>query len=296
VGHIRTVKPGFFTSKSLARCSIRAMVTFEGLWSEADSHGRGIADPKILKGNVWPQRDEVTWEDVEVDIIDLSREHLVLYEVGERRYFAIPNFHEHQSAAFRRGTAVHPAPPDNLLHAFACKTARGSDGETPAQDVLHTSATDGVQGASRGVLIGEGELEGDREGEGDSADAGASHQAPLSSSALVERWRTASSPPRVIRDRNRAIGIVQQFIDAGHSPSLLEAAIDETPSLSIDALNVAIDKASKSAKPRKDQPIGRQVPTHREQIMSSIAAAKLTGDRDMVAELEADLAELGAAS
>src|SRR5690349_2031979 len=99
MGKIRTVKPGFFTSRSLARCPIRAMVTFAGLWSEADDHGRGIADPRILKGAVWPLRDDVSAADVQDDLDVLAQTgHIILYSIAGEAYFAIVSFGKHQSA------------------------------------------------------------------------------------------------------------------------------------------------------------------------------------------------------
>ena len=115
MARIRTLKPEFFRSRSLAECSIPARLTFMGLWTEADDHGRGVADAHVLKGALWPLNDEISPEIVEEHLQELAADrgsgaHIRLYEARGRRYFEIRNWKRHQSAQFRRGRAVHPAP------------------------------------------------------------------------------------------------------------------------------------------------------------------------------------------
>lgn len=86
-------------------------MTFAGLWTEADDHGRGVADPRILKGALWPLDDDLDWQDVEKHLIQLEETgHLRFYDQAGDRYFEIVNWQEHQSAAYRRGEAKHPVP------------------------------------------------------------------------------------------------------------------------------------------------------------------------------------------
>jgi hypothetical protein len=101
---------------------VAARLTFEGLWTEADDAGYGLADARVLKGAIWPLDDDVAHTDVEDHLQQLAREHsIVLYEVGDSRYFAIPRFDVHQSAAYRRGRPEHPPPPPELLaQALGC--------------------------------------------------------------------------------------------------------------------------------------------------------------------------------
>jgi hypothetical protein len=86
-------------------------LTFQGLWVEADSAGRGVADPRILKGSIWPLRDEIAPETIAEHLRELEREHIVLYEVDGEPYYLVRNWEKHQSAAYRTGEPVHPAPP-----------------------------------------------------------------------------------------------------------------------------------------------------------------------------------------
>lgn len=130
MGRIRTIKPSFFRSRSLAKCSLRARIFYAGIWTEADDLGRGVADPRILKGSLWPLDDDVTAADVEDDLYELATTgHIVLYEVGGERYFEVVKFGDHQSSAYRRGVShLPPPPPDNpppkprtILHDETCK-------------------------------------------------------------------------------------------------------------------------------------------------------------------------------
>lgn len=108
---IRTLKPEFFRSRSLAKCSVEARLTFAGLWTEADDHGRGIADPRILKGTLWPLDDDVTHEHVSSHIrMLIATGHIRLYETDGETYFEIINWEDHQAAAYRRGEPKYPAP------------------------------------------------------------------------------------------------------------------------------------------------------------------------------------------
>lgn len=116
----RIVKPEFFASRSMSRVSIEAMVTFQGLWADADSAGRGVADTRLLKGHIWPLRDEVTPEVIDAHLAELELEHVTLYEVDGESYYAVKNWEKHQSKSYRTGDPVHPEPPDPAT----CTTSR----------------------------------------------------------------------------------------------------------------------------------------------------------------------------
>ena len=123
MARIRTLKPEFFRSRSLAQCSVPARVTFQGLWCEADDHGRGVADARVLKGAIWPLDDDIEWKDVEKHLGELAdTDHIRLYEVRSDRYYEVRHWSEHQSAAYRRGNAVHPEPPSEN----ACKEVQAA--------------------------------------------------------------------------------------------------------------------------------------------------------------------------
>lgn len=107
---IRSLKPGFFVSRSLAKLPVPMRVTFAGLWCWADDEGRGIADARLLKGAIWPLDDDTTPETIEEHLTLLGADHITLYEVAGERYYEVNEWEKHQSPQFRRSEGVHPAP------------------------------------------------------------------------------------------------------------------------------------------------------------------------------------------
>lgn len=125
MGRMRTLKPELFRSKKLAECSIAAIVTFEGLWTEADDFGRGDADPRIIKGAIWSLRDEVTWQDVAGHLDELEAQRLIhRYEIDGNVYYEVPSWENHQAASYRRGKQVFPEP-CTTESAEKCKDVQG---------------------------------------------------------------------------------------------------------------------------------------------------------------------------
>ena len=172
MGRMRTIKPEFFRSRSIARCTREARLTFQGLWCEADDHGRGIADARLLKGAIWPLDDDITIDDIEDHLEELrATGHIILYnaipgvanatnshpnattESGSatfsatnatrnataERYYAVVAWESHQSPAFRRGEAKYPLPPAKTpLHDEACKEMQAADKEMQESALLGT--------------------------------------------------------------------------------------------------------------------------------------------------------------
>lgn len=172
MGRIRTIKPDFFRSRSLAKCSREARMTFAGLWTEADDHGRGVADARILKGSIWPLDDDVTHSHVSAHLDMLAATgHIRLYEVGDERYFEVVKWAEHQAAAYRRGDARYPGP-----------------------DAGQSASCDGVQESASRDETGAGRERKGKEGKGKEGSASTASHAmldgfnddPLPSSKRVE--------------------------------------------------------------------------------------------------------------
>jgi hypothetical protein len=122
----RILKAEFFRSRSLARCTIPARLTFVGLWAEADDRGRGVADPRVLKGSVWPLDDDVTPAVIADHLCQLVHTaHIRLYTSEEEVFYDVIRWDKHQAAAYRRGEPKYPDPNDStvctFLHADECK-------------------------------------------------------------------------------------------------------------------------------------------------------------------------------
>jgi hypothetical protein len=190
MSRIRSLKPGFFRSESLARCTIPARVTFQGLWSEADDHGLGVANARVLAGVLWPHDDDIDHVAVEGHLEQLAAtEHIELYVVNGKRYFRILKWAEHQSAALRRGEAQHPGPDQADRYAVRANPV----GNTPPPGEacsLHDSARGGVRESAGG-------------GGGGGGGGGTTRVA--SKRRLPDGW--APTPPGVVYATNRCLDV-----------------------------------------------------------------------------------------
>ena len=143
MARIRTIKPGFFRSYDVIPLSYRARLTWIGLWTYVDDEGRGRDDARIIKGELWPLEDDVTWQEVEADLTELSRSaHVVRYEVSGRHFLAIPTWQDHQVIS-RPTKSKLPSVDDGLIRHFGELTE-------------HSVSTHGVLPAGSGSGSGKG--------------------------------------------------------------------------------------------------------------------------------------------
>jgi hypothetical protein len=124
VARIRTIKPEFFTSLTVASLPIEARLTFVGLWTHVDDEGRCVDDARLIKAAVWPLDDRLS-TDIELDLKRLSESSLILrYRVADRSYLAVRGWAEHQRIN-RPTKSKLPAPP------AATEPPPASDGTSP---------------------------------------------------------------------------------------------------------------------------------------------------------------------
>jgi hypothetical protein len=112
MARIRSIKPEFCTSESIAALSIPCRLHFAMLWTHADDHGRGADNARLIKAALWPLDDDVDVEQIEQwqqELADNGR--LIRYEVEGRRYFQVVNWTEHQHPQKPKPTPI-PEPPD----------------------------------------------------------------------------------------------------------------------------------------------------------------------------------------
>lgn len=92
----RMVKPEFFDSESLAKCSMAARLAFIGLWVEADDFGHLKAQFGRLKARIFPfeKMSETKFISLlgELEEVGCIRG----YEVEGERYIDIPHFSDYQ--------------------------------------------------------------------------------------------------------------------------------------------------------------------------------------------------------
>lgn len=93
---IRTIKPEFFTSLTIADLTPEQRLTFIGLWTHCDDEGRCVDDARLIKAAVWPL-DDRTAADVEADLRALSESSLIVrYILNRKPYMAVSGWREHQ--------------------------------------------------------------------------------------------------------------------------------------------------------------------------------------------------------
>ncbi|GHE54024.1 hypothetical protein [Streptomyces cellulosae] len=98
MARIRTVKPDLFVNERVAACSVTAVVTYIGLFTQADDHGRHRDNPAIIAGVLWPLRAEHSPIHVEEDLQQLADTGLICRYTGcdGKRYLHITGWYEHQ--------------------------------------------------------------------------------------------------------------------------------------------------------------------------------------------------------
>lgn len=97
MARIRTIKPSFFSSLTIAELPIPARLTFVGLWTYVDDEGRGVDDPRLVKAELWPLDDDMTTRKVDAHLTAFADGGLIMrYQFSGRRYLQIIGWGEHQ--------------------------------------------------------------------------------------------------------------------------------------------------------------------------------------------------------
>ncbi len=130
MSRIRTIKPSFFRSLTVAELAKPTRLTFIGLWTYVDNEDMALTTFGSSKLNFGQLDDDRSTVDVESDMKSLSDQGLIeRYAVGDRTYFRIPSWSEHQVISHPRPSSL-PAP--NAIQ----DRSRGLPGEVPDASVL----------------------------------------------------------------------------------------------------------------------------------------------------------------
>lgn len=99
-------------SRSLARVSMLADLTFRALLVSVDDFGRGEADPLMLKAALFPRRPDVTPEMARAWVDELAAEGCVrLYSVDGVEYVQLVAWEKHRAKGKRAEKSKYPEPP-----------------------------------------------------------------------------------------------------------------------------------------------------------------------------------------
>ncbi|MGE0347190.1 MAG: hypothetical protein AB7N73_16195 [Gemmatimonadales bacterium] len=154
MARIRTIKPDFFASETVAQVSIPAMVTFSGLWTYVDDDGRGRANARLIKGAIWPLRDEVTAAVVEEHLDELESVGLVRrYQVDGQGYLLVKGFTEHQRVNRKVDSKLPPPPGEPAVTTHGARSESSvSHGDPEEPESEESQAAPDVQGLSESAV------------------------------------------------------------------------------------------------------------------------------------------------
>lgn len=108
MARIRSIKPEFFTSISIADLSRDARLMFVGMWTHVDDDGRCIDEPRLLKAALFPLDDDLTATHIDDLMGELeAKGRIVRYVVDGRAYVQVVGFNEHQKID-RHTPSKHP--------------------------------------------------------------------------------------------------------------------------------------------------------------------------------------------
>jgi hypothetical protein len=108
----RVIRAEINTSQSLSRVSIGADLCFRALIVYVDDYGRCDARPQVLKGSLFPLRDDVGPAEIEGWVQELEGEGCVqAYETNGRQYLSLTGWEKHRGDTKRAARSKFPAPP-----------------------------------------------------------------------------------------------------------------------------------------------------------------------------------------
>jgi hypothetical protein len=139
MARIRSIKPDFFTSETIAALPLSARLTFIGLWTYVDDNGVGIDNELLITAAVWPlERDNLeTLARTREDLASLSGTGLVArYQDSRKSYLYITSWDEHQKVDHpRKPRYPRPAQVGNVV---ALNSRNGNVDQNLATDSRQT--------------------------------------------------------------------------------------------------------------------------------------------------------------
>lgn len=129
MARIRTFKPSFFTSESVADLSFRARLTWLGLWTHCDDEGRCKDNEKLIKAAVWPL-DDVSVDDVIDDLAELEdKGRITRYVVEGKTFIQVTNWYEHQRISRPTPSLLPPPNEDSRIPHGGCAEDSAPEGK-----------------------------------------------------------------------------------------------------------------------------------------------------------------------
>jgi hypothetical protein len=155
MARIRTLKPEIWSDQRFALLSRDAQLTFIGLITQADDHGRCQADPRLLRSRLWPIDEELKTSKVDSWVKELERSKLIgLYLVDGERFAILAGWDKNQRID-NAGKPRWPDPPPDLFSATCGEFPQVSAtrGEIPLDRGSRIEDRGKDQGEDQGVSV-----------------------------------------------------------------------------------------------------------------------------------------------
>jgi len=110
---IRTVKPAFWRSLTITALPLEIRLFFIGLWNYVDDEGRGLMEPRLIKGDLFPLDDTITPDVLMTWLRALDDASLIVRYTDDRGrpVLAVRSFGEHQRVDRPKPSEI-PEPPE----------------------------------------------------------------------------------------------------------------------------------------------------------------------------------------
>ena len=232
MARIRTIKPEFWSDEVVATLSPWARLLFIGTWNLADDEGRLRWTPDYLNASLF-MYDHHSTAKVRTFMDEVESAGLVVAYVGGKaaqRLAYLPGFLRHQKIN-RPQPSKLPAPESLSPSLFDSVNDSVNDAMTQTlsdQGTLSDPRTPEGKGAGKGTGKG-------REG---TAAAAKSPQQAIAESVVRDWWE--SHDPRPPNSYIGVLKVVEKLVKSGADPRALRRALDDAPTPSVGALQVAM--------------------------------------------------------
>jgi hypothetical protein len=119
---IRTIRPTVWTDPRFVELSRSARLTLVGIVSKVlDDHGRGSANPRVLRGEIYPCDDTVTVAEVGRELEDIFASGILrAYSANSQQYLHLPEWSDDSSPWCQKidkpSKSILPPPPGSVPH------------------------------------------------------------------------------------------------------------------------------------------------------------------------------------
>lgn len=167
MARIRSIKPEFSTSESVARMSIPARLCWVLLWMYLDDEGRGVDNARLIKAACWPLDDDVVPSTIDGWLDEMVAEgKLCRYEADGKALIHVPSWRNsqkpqhpkpskypvpHDGHVCPHDTDSPPHEPSRRSHDASPETAPGVGGGEGAGEELEQEPPDG--GAAAALIV-----------------------------------------------------------------------------------------------------------------------------------------------